>query len=481
MSIYSTTTKQNKTTGGAGTTAAGLRYGLPNFICPFFGDQYMWGAMVHRAGVGPEPCPVDDLTSEILVGKLLELTSIEIKQKASELAMEMNEEDGVLSGLDHFCHSLPRDSMMCDVSLIMGESTLAKYHTCQSRINISKEVAAVMVTKPIEFVVPFDFKNNLRILSKKIRRKFLTFDPNQKELFVPHGTTTYALSGGHHKVHRSIAGACSESLRIFLKGLFQCCLRPDKFARLYGCCGCLCGCLCFPFYTIWYWFEAIFVYIDRLGVAIANNCFNKQWLYMIDSSVQANVYQSPTDSIDNLVLMHANLEEKRIIEIKHGLQIGRSAMSIFDTCEPKFRNGHWHWKEVPIQTLRSVLMNTRGRNGQTKLGLTTTEFTTLINRFDRYEQQQQQQQREISDDDDDDEDDNEHKQNFISSSRFCLFIGEAVHERFNKTTVSEEMYFDGEEIVESNSHIERISTDPRHITITVPIGGADDDDNDNNN
>lgn len=27
--------------GGAGTTAAGLRYGLPTLVCPFFGDQFM--------------------------------------------------------------------------------------------------------------------------------------------------------------------------------------------------------------------------------------------------------------------------------------------------------------------------------------------------------------------------------------------------------------------------------------------------------
>lgn len=36
--------------GGAGTTAAGLRFGLPTFIVPFFGDQYLWGEMVKRAG-----------------------------------------------------------------------------------------------------------------------------------------------------------------------------------------------------------------------------------------------------------------------------------------------------------------------------------------------------------------------------------------------------------------------------------------------
>jgi UDP:flavonoid glycosyltransferase YjiC (YdhE family) len=101
--------------GGAGTTAAGLRYGLPNFICPFFGDQFMWGAMVYRAGVGPLPCPVGDLTTDILTKNLKLLTSNETKQKAEELAYLMSLEDGVLGGLDHFISDLPKDSMMCDV------------------------------------------------------------------------------------------------------------------------------------------------------------------------------------------------------------------------------------------------------------------------------------------------------------------------------------------------------------------------------
>ncbi len=28
--------------GGAGTTSAGLRAGLPTLVCPFFGDQHFW-------------------------------------------------------------------------------------------------------------------------------------------------------------------------------------------------------------------------------------------------------------------------------------------------------------------------------------------------------------------------------------------------------------------------------------------------------
>lgn len=38
--------------GGAGTTAAGLRVGIPSIIAPFGGDQWSWADLVVKAGVG---------------------------------------------------------------------------------------------------------------------------------------------------------------------------------------------------------------------------------------------------------------------------------------------------------------------------------------------------------------------------------------------------------------------------------------------
>lgn len=38
--------------GGAGTTAAGLRAGIPTLIRPFFGDQFFWADRVQDLGVG---------------------------------------------------------------------------------------------------------------------------------------------------------------------------------------------------------------------------------------------------------------------------------------------------------------------------------------------------------------------------------------------------------------------------------------------
>src|SRR3712207_5982733 len=54
--------------GGAGTTAEGLRAGIPTVICPTtMNDQLFWGRRVRDLGVGPEPIPQRKLTTEALL------------------------------------------------------------------------------------------------------------------------------------------------------------------------------------------------------------------------------------------------------------------------------------------------------------------------------------------------------------------------------------------------------------------------------
>ena len=38
--------------GGAGTTGASLRAGIPTLIKPWFGDQYFWASRVQKLGAG---------------------------------------------------------------------------------------------------------------------------------------------------------------------------------------------------------------------------------------------------------------------------------------------------------------------------------------------------------------------------------------------------------------------------------------------
>jgi hypothetical protein len=56
-----------------GTTAAGLRAGKPTWICPFFGDQFFWGEMIKKGGLGPSPCAIRQLTLHIVAESLIAL------------------------------------------------------------------------------------------------------------------------------------------------------------------------------------------------------------------------------------------------------------------------------------------------------------------------------------------------------------------------------------------------------------------------
>lgn len=82
--------------GGAGTTAAGLRAGVPSIIVPFFGDQAFWGERVARLGVGPRPIPRRRLTADRLAQAIQQAVSDQgLRQGASDLGARIRAEDGI--------------------------------------------------------------------------------------------------------------------------------------------------------------------------------------------------------------------------------------------------------------------------------------------------------------------------------------------------------------------------------------------------
>lgn len=81
--------------GGAGTTAATLRLGIPSIVVPFFADQPVWGAQLENLGVSPATLPQLELTAAQLIeniGRLLEDNSFQEKAKA--LQTQIQAEDG---------------------------------------------------------------------------------------------------------------------------------------------------------------------------------------------------------------------------------------------------------------------------------------------------------------------------------------------------------------------------------------------------
>ncbi len=89
--------------GGAGTTAASLRAGLPTVVVPFFPDQAFWGWRVAKLGAGPEPVPRKKLTSERLAAATLHASSdAGIRERAQLLGMKIRAEDGVGQAIEAF-------------------------------------------------------------------------------------------------------------------------------------------------------------------------------------------------------------------------------------------------------------------------------------------------------------------------------------------------------------------------------------------
>ncbi len=82
--------------GGAGTTAAGLRAGVPSVVVPFFGDQPYWGSRVAALGVGPAPLPRKQLTVERLAAAIEQAVNDRgMRQRAADLGAAIRAEDGV--------------------------------------------------------------------------------------------------------------------------------------------------------------------------------------------------------------------------------------------------------------------------------------------------------------------------------------------------------------------------------------------------
>jgi sterol 3beta-glucosyltransferase len=81
--------------GGAGTTAAGLRAGIPNIVVPFGGDQTFWGQRVHALGAGPCPLPVRALNTDALMSALAFVDDKIMQARVRLVGEKIRKEDGV--------------------------------------------------------------------------------------------------------------------------------------------------------------------------------------------------------------------------------------------------------------------------------------------------------------------------------------------------------------------------------------------------
>jgi len=87
--------------GGAGTTAAVARAGVPQVIVPHLLDQYYWASRVERLGLGPRPLPVDLLTADVLAERLdRALNDPGLRGRAKAFAPVISARNGVDAAVD---------------------------------------------------------------------------------------------------------------------------------------------------------------------------------------------------------------------------------------------------------------------------------------------------------------------------------------------------------------------------------------------
>jgi len=127
--------------GGAGTTAAGLAYGTPTVVVPFFGDQPFWGMVVARAGAGPLPIPFKDLTSDALSAGIKAALQLEVLERVKALACIMSQESGSQNAANSFHSALDVDALRCSLS----PGRAAVWRVKQTNIRLSALAAAILI------------------------------------------------------------------------------------------------------------------------------------------------------------------------------------------------------------------------------------------------------------------------------------------------------------------------------------------------
>jgi UDP:flavonoid glycosyltransferase YjiC (YdhE family) len=93
--------------GGAGTSAAALRAGVPSVVVPFFGDQPFWAHRLLQLGVTPAPIPKSSLTVDRLAAAITIAVSDEtMHQRVRAIGNQIRADNGVQQAVAAFQHCL---------------------------------------------------------------------------------------------------------------------------------------------------------------------------------------------------------------------------------------------------------------------------------------------------------------------------------------------------------------------------------------
>jgi UDP:flavonoid glycosyltransferase YjiC (YdhE family) len=87
--------------GGAGTTTAVARAGVPQVVLPHILDQFYWAHRVQSLFLGPRALPVDLVNADVLTDRLVSaLNDPRIDHATAELGRAVAARDGTQAAVD---------------------------------------------------------------------------------------------------------------------------------------------------------------------------------------------------------------------------------------------------------------------------------------------------------------------------------------------------------------------------------------------
>eukprot|EP01126_Amoeba_proteus_P001412 TRINITY_DN10402_c0_g1_i6.p1 TRINITY_DN10402_c0_g1~~TRINITY_DN10402_c0_g1_i6.p1 ORF type:complete len:336 (-),score=38.38 TRINITY_DN10402_c0_g1_i6:158-1165(-) len=119
--------------GGAGTTAASIKAGVPTIVCPLFMDQPFWGRQVQNLGIGNNTVvPLKEMTEESLETQLRHCLTPPVQKRSREFCEKFKTEKGPETAAKffetHVCKNKNPGELTCkwvadhEVSKCMNES-----------------------------------------------------------------------------------------------------------------------------------------------------------------------------------------------------------------------------------------------------------------------------------------------------------------------------------------------------------------------
>lgn len=87
--------------GGSGTTFTALKTGIPSIIVPFMGDQFFWGSLLFKRGLGTKPIPQKRLSSDRLFNEILSTNNnIRFRANCTSISRKIELEDSVFQAVN---------------------------------------------------------------------------------------------------------------------------------------------------------------------------------------------------------------------------------------------------------------------------------------------------------------------------------------------------------------------------------------------